>query len=478
MLALHTGADLPVAGWLFSIFLLRFTRSSKPLTGLLWVLGVNVVGTLVWCCTTGLLFSLPVLFAFLFLAVLASLPYVLDRLLAHRFGWLLGSLLFPLGRVAAEYGFQAITDFGNYGSLAATQYGSLPLLQLATVTGSYGVSFLIAWLASIANVGWERKLLRPVLVYSSVLVTVLGLGAARMSWTAPNSPTVRVAGISPESKTLQAVWSTHSQAAFETVNAEMIARTKTEARAGAKIVVWSEESGYATKATETALIDRVRQVARTSGIYVDMHLNVVSDRAPLLRNKAILLTPTGQVGWDYEKAHPTPQEASEGMVDGGEPAPTLMTPYGRIGTLICYDLDFPALAGKANADILLVPANDWSGFADLHAQLATIRAIEDGTSIVREASNGVATVTDFQGRTIAYSDYSTNASQTLVADVPTRSAATIYRLFGDLFAWLCLVALLVLVLISRRSARPGRRQSPPELDSLPPDATKSHSHTS
>jgi apolipoprotein N-acyltransferase len=478
LFALHTSADLPILAWLFSIFLLRFTRLSRPFVGFAWVLGVNVLGALVWCSATGLLFSLPVLFGFLFLTVLTSLPFLADRLLVRRWGWVLGSLLFPLGRVAAEYGFQAISGFGNYGSLAATQYGNLPLLQLAAVTGSYGVSFLIAWLASIVNAVWEQKLFRPALVYASVLIAVLGLGAARMSWTAPNSPTVRVAGVSPDRDTLQAVWHSPSEQTYDVINNELIARTKTEAQAGAKIVVWSEESGYASKAGEAALVERVRQVARTASIYVDMHINVYSDTAPLVRNKAILLTPTGQIGWDYDKAHPTPEEAASGVVDGGRPAPMLATPYGRIATLICYDLDFPDLARKANADVLLVPANDWWGFADLHAQKATVRAIEAGSSIVREASNGVATVTDYQGRTIAYSNYSTGASQTLVADVPTKGTVTIYRVVGDVFAWLCLAVLLVLGVISRRSVRPGTRQSPPGLDSSHQDEPKSRLRTS
>ena len=42
-------------------------------------------------------------------------------------------------------------------SLAYTQYGNLPLLQVISLTGAYGVSFLIAWFASVGNRAWEQR---------------------------------------------------------------------------------------------------------------------------------------------------------------------------------------------------------------------------------------------------------------------------------------------------------------------------------
>jgi predicted amidohydrolase len=55
--------------------------------------------------------------------------------------------------------------------------------------------------------------------------------------------------------------------------------------------------------------------------------------------------------WDREKEVFTPGDAAPPVVD---------TPHGRIGVMICFDLEFPEwtrLAGLAGADLLAVPTN-------------------------------------------------------------------------------------------------------------------------
>ena len=44
---------------------------------------------------------------------------------------------------------------------AYTQYGNLPLLQLLSVTGLWGIDFLMSWLASVVNWAWERGFAWP-----------------------------------------------------------------------------------------------------------------------------------------------------------------------------------------------------------------------------------------------------------------------------------------------------------------------------
>ncbi len=146
---------------------------------------------------------------------------------------------------------------------------------------------------------------------------------------------------------------------------------------------------------------------------------------------------------------------AERYLPGDGVVPTVDTPYGRLANLICFDADFPGLArqgGRDGVDLMLVPANDWREFGEVHTQKATIRAIENGYSLVRQDTNGLAQAVDYQGRVLASSNYFTTDQQTMVAYVPTKGVRTVYASVGDLFVWLCAAALALLTGAAARRA--------------------------
>jgi len=104
-------------------------------------------------------------------------------------------------------------------------------------------------------------------------------------------------------------------------------------------------------------------------------------------------------------------------------------------------MDFTALlnqAGKADIDILLVPAWDWKAIDPLHARMAVFRAIENGFSMVRHTGDGLSIAVDYQGRTLAAMDHFTTDDHTMISKIPIKGAKTVYSIIGDSFAWLCL----------------------------------------
>jgi apolipoprotein N-acyltransferase len=127
--------------------------------------------------------------------------------------------------------------------------------------------------------------------------------------------------------------------------------------------------------------------------------------------------------------------------------PLVASPYGRLANAICYDLDFPGMirqAGQSGADLLLAPSDDYPAIDPAHSHDATFRAIENGFSLVRQASKGLSMAVDYQGRVVAATDYYTTDQQTMVAYVPMHGVRTIYASIGDLFAWLCVIGLVAL----------------------------------
>ena len=81
----------------------------------------------------------------------------------------------------------------------------------------------------------------------------------------------------------------------------------------------------------------------------------------------------------------------------------------------------------------------------MHTQMATFRAIENGFSEVRQGSHGLAMTVDYEGHVLSASDYFSTDPQVMVAYVPMQGVRTIYATIGDLFAWLGLAGLVVLI---------------------------------
>jgi apolipoprotein N-acyltransferase len=460
LFAVHGDHDLPVAAWLCGVFLLRYVRLRLLVTGVSAVWAVNLLGAAVWLVSTGVVASGKAVASFAVLASLLTVPYLLDRWMAPALpaGGLLGSLVFPMGRAGCEYLFCTLVGFGNYGSLAATQHGNLPLLQLAALTGSYGVSFMVAWLAGALNQAWSvdfspSAARRGVLPCLGVLAAVLAGGGARLAWFAPARATVRIAGLSPARAAL-AERRRQGPVGAAVVTEDLLARTEREAQAGARIVVWSEGAARVTADQRGPLLAAAGALAARQRVFIEVALEVTGARPA---NEAVLLTPEGTVGWSYHKAQPTPMEAAAGITAGPGRVPIWQAPEGRLATVICYDLDFPALvaqAARARGGLLLVPANDWPGIARLHAEKAVVRAVENGISIFRQSGHGIATAVDPLGRVVASTSFYTTDAHTTVGWLPVEGAATVYAVIGDLFAWICLAGLGLLGAVAARGG-PG-----------------------
>lgn len=469
--------SIPLAAWLYPIFLLRFARTQPLWRGMLLLLVTN---TLVAAVALQGVFPEPgaLFYITVFGAALTSFlpPYLIDRLLARRLGGLLGTLVFPLAVTAVGYLNSLVSPFGAMGNIAYTQYGNLPLLQLLSVTGLWGIAFVMSWLASLVNWAWECGFAWPHIragaaLYGSLLALVLLFGGARLAIFPAQGSTVRVAGITPSPALLAAYdkqvgqQMSASRAVIHQASAqvfdELLTMSGAEANAGAKFIVWPEGSGGVTllQEDEAGLLARASTLARTTGTYLDLGLiEWLSHPEPSgfsHVDEIILIDPQGHVIWHYQKAHPVPGEP---WAPGDGQVPSVQTPYGRLANVICFDGDFLATmrqAGQVRADLMLMPSNDWREIDPYHTQLITFRAIENGYSLVRQTSHGLAMTVDYEGNVLAASDYFTPDPQVMVAYVPMHGVHTLYAAIGDLFAWLSIAGLVVLIGVAfarRRSA--------------------------
>jgi apolipoprotein N-acyltransferase len=348
---------IALAAWLAPACLLQFVRKERALPGLVIAYGALVI-------TRGIAFRgmvpIPGIFYYIFAvisAVSALLPYIADRLLAGRLGKFSGTLVFPCTLVSAQFIYSHGPQ-GSWGTVAYTQAGNLPLLQFLSVTGIWGVTFLIGWFAAVVNQALDRpRDLRPLAAFGAVYLAVILGGGARLAFFPPSSPSVRVASLSPAAHSNDAAFhdlnaivagraTSNQVSAFRNASAavasDLLSRTAVEASAGSKIVFWSETAVYVLAEDEPGLVARGREIARDHHVYLGMALGTWTPGAPKpLQNKLVLVQPDGTVAWHYLKAHPTPgPEAAAAMQSDGK-LKWVDSPYGRIMAANCYDMDFP-----------------------------------------------------------------------------------------------------------------------------------------
>lgn len=478
---LSTGRwTVALLAWLPAIFNLRFLRGRPVRSGfVLLALTGFVVISIAWY---GLLAApLPVFLVTMAVnAFIGSLPFLVDRLLTPRLARdgrspFYATLLYPLAATAIEFLSLSANPMGSFGAQAYSQYGLLPLMQIVSLTGLWGLTFLIAWFASVVNWAWEQgfawKPIRSgVVIYAAILLAVLGYGGVRLlaapESAAQRTPVAAFTAVELDFSELMPLLESDPAAFRATTTAyhqRYLEQTRVQAQAGARIILWPEGAGIGLAADVEALTAAAQALARQEGIYLGLPVFKLfpgAGRAP--ENRLLLIDPSGAIVTDHVKYG---GNMFEGSLKGDGVLQVVDTPYGRLAGVICWDADFPAVlrqVGQARAGLLLIPAHDWADIDPLHGQMAVFRAIENGVSILRQADQGLSLAADPYGRVLAASSHFEDANWLLTASVAGQGLPTLYTRIGDAFAWLCVLGFAGLslwaVVAGRRSHPLGQPQ--------------------
>jgi apolipoprotein N-acyltransferase len=460
-----------VAAWLAPIFLLRFSRTSRhawislPLIAFSYIFAINFA-------SRGLPFNLlGFIGAVLFKGLVWMLPYAADRLLGKRLQGSIRSLVFPLGFTLVDW-LLSILRVSSAGSPAYSQAGNLVLLQIISVTGMWGITFLIMWCASVINDWWEHhfqwgQFRKQLFVYAGVLVAVLLFGIFRMMMPAPTTSTVQAATITmagPEAGQTPDFgidWLTFYQYTaaqraelrpkLEATVDQMLNRTETALQAGAKVVAWQESAAWVLEEDQSSVLNQISTLATRyqATLFVSMEVFTHATSMPYLNNQSILVDPTGKVLWIYDKTHPVPFDEAFITIAGPGILPVVDSIYGLLSTAICYDTYFPSLlrqAGAAGTDIFYAPTHDISVWESSALAMADYRAIEDGFTMIRPTGNGISAIIDSRGRILSSQDDASTSTGILLANLPTNAGVrTIFSQVGYLFPYLCLAGFIFLI---------------------------------
>jgi predicted amidohydrolase/GNAT superfamily N-acetyltransferase len=133
-----------------------------------------------------------------------------------------------------------------------------------------------------------------------------------------------------------------------------------------------------------------------SRLAVSYNINIIAGSMPIveeeeLYNVCYLCRRDGTVDRQL-KIHPTPHEKKDWIMQGGDQLQAFDTDFGRIGILICYDVEFPELArllSEEDIKILFVPfwTDTKNGYLRVR-RCAQARAIENECYVVIAGSTG------------------------------------------------------------------------------------------
>lgn len=459
--------NFALAGWLFPVFLLQVSRKEKAMYSYLIIPIITAVCNQLsfWKFSYGnpdnILFYIPAIFG-----IFTGLLFYFDRLLYHKIQNFSATLVFPLLFTSYEFLNNLPNPFGSTGALPYSQYSFLSLAQLASITGIWGITFMVTWFGSVIywifeNYRYKEKVLQGLIIYSAVFITIIVYGSIRLIMPLQQG-TVSTAGIhvydrESEGSELWNLLDRKDTIAFKQKSDKIFQRlintTVRQAQTGVKIILWSELSPNILKSKEDSVLSVIRNVARQQKIYLIATPFVNSIGKGKSENKAIIFNPEGEAVLTHYKFG---GNFLEGTKEGDKNIKTIATPHGNLSAVVCWDADFPATikqSGILHTDILFIPSSDWKEIDPLHTTVAIFRAVENGCSVVRQTQAGLSVMADPRGKIITSMDHYTSSSWIMNGQVPVKGWFTLYPIIGDFFAWLSVAALAYLITKSMKNAK-------------------------
>ena len=351
---------------------------------------------------------------------------------------------------------------GNpWALLGYSQTAHARLIQIADLTGVYGISFVLA-AAGAAGAGLLDRRLVPgarlgrVAVAAALAGSVVGYGTWIVDQPRTEGRPLRVAVVQGN---VDAGSQWRRDRHGSNLTTYLVLSQEVLARARPDLVVWPESAVTFFIEEEPAYRMAIRHLFASAGAHLLLGGPAVAEREPTARftNAAYLLAPGGTLVDRYDKVHLVPfaeyfplarfealrrRFARVRVFTPGARLAPLAHPAGPIGTVICFEAMYPELVAaevRAGARLLVNLTNDaWmdrTSFARQHLEIARLRAVESRRWLVRAAATGISAVIDPRGRTVAELPAVTAA--TAVADVQLLQATTVYTRLGDVFALAC-----------------------------------------
>jgi apolipoprotein N-acyltransferase len=391
-------------------------------------------------------------------------------------------ILSPFIWISLEYVLTHLLTGFPWGLLGSSQYRNLPFIQMASVTGVYGLSFIIILFQSMFVFSMRFRRRSPFFLALGLLILVYIGGFLGMK-------EVRLAGDSFKGAVLQGnvssdiYWDEVNTQETQSLFRRHMELSRKAYEEGAHLVIWPEFSvplcfscpqalyqGFKAslfefvQETESTLLLGTNEVAVSEG---EMHYY----------NTALCLHPDFSMS-QYHKMHLVPfgeytpyktifsfiQKMTHAIGDitpGKKQALHKFDSY-LFGSPICYEIIFPDLVRrfvKKGAHFLVTITNDgWYGKSSApyqHFSMAVLRAVENRRFLLRAATTGISGIVDPYGRILHKSKMMTMTY--LSGYITPSEKLTLYTRYGDILPLLSLTFTLIFLILAVIKSRHERK---------------------
>lgn len=391
----------------------------------------------------------------------------------------------PAAWVALEWiRSHALTGFG-WQLLGYSQSFNLPVIQIADISGVYGVSFLIVMFNAaifmfIKNFKKKKDFYIPLAMSAILMCAVLGYGYYRLNntFTGEKLKVAIVQGNIPQDEK----W---DRRFVDSIMSKYEALTKEAVKEKVDLVIWPETSVPGFVENEKNLFDRVKNlvIEINTPLLLGAPRYEETKKCDLYFNSAYLFLKDGGIQDRYDKIHLVPfgeylpfkdalnflhrfSRRPIGDFTAGKEF-TIFRFFARrsakdknrgfnllkrigFSTLICFEDIFPDLTRefvKKNSGFLVNITNDgWFGrtaAAYQHAQNSIFRAVENRINVIRAANIGLSCFIDQKGRItgkVSSANKDLFVEGFKVHEIILSRTRTVYNIYGDILAYLCMLA--------------------------------------
>lgn len=385
----------------------------------------------------------------------------------------LAFLLTPFLWVSLEYILTHLLTGFPWGLIGSSQYANIPFIQLSTLTGVYGLSFVLVLFQSLFIYSMKYKKKAPfflglafvILIHLGGLLSLKKINSSENSFTASVLQGNVSSDIYWDRVSASEIWDLFDQ------HLEMSRQAYEE---GAELIIWPEFSvplcfscSYSyypdfkeeifrfVKDTGCTLLLGTNETTGTPG---DLHYhNTALCLSPNLSSTQYYkmhLVPFGEYT-PYKKVFSFIQKMTHaiGDITPGKEHRLHQFRSLQFGSPICYEIIFPNLVRKfvkKGADFLVTITNDgWYGKSSApyqHFSMAVLRAVENRRFLLRAATTGISGIIDPYGRVLAKSKLMTKTHLTEV--ITTSQKQTFYTKVGDILPWLSLTLSAIFLILA------------------------------
>jgi apolipoprotein N-acyltransferase len=374
-----------------------------------------------------------------------------------------------------EY-LRALWPLGGFtwGGLGYSQTGDGLLLPLASITGVWGVSFVVALVNGLVLVAVERVSAKRLAAAGGL--AAIGLAAVTLPALTPiHAATGKpldvaiVQGNDVEARLQSSIRIGVIAAKHATLHIQMRGDPP-------DLAVWPEDAVDVDPTLDPNLRLLVTTAIREVGAPTLVGAITGPDSGPLY-NESLLYDGQGRIVGRYAKTHLVPfgeyvpwrdalsfisalDQIPRDLTPGPSRQPLLHVDGVTFANVICFENTFPSLDRRLvdrGAGFLVVSTNNASygrtAASRQHLAMSQLRAVENGRWVVHAAVSGISAFIDPHG--VAHR--TTGLYERTIDRGPIRAstARTIYTRWGDWFAWTALVMSGLLLLAPRRRGSRG-----------------------